>query len=85
MFFVFTAAAASTVEGEDTTDIVRAVMFAEPEHIETYLVGKFDFLQKLPEPARAFRPPAIGWVRVDIRESVKTEFHEHTSVCLSER
>lgn len=50
-------------------------MFTQPKHIQSNLIGEFDFLKQFAQPARTFRPTAIGGVGIDIRKSVKTEFH----------
>lgn len=54
--------------------VIRPVMFAEPEDVEAHLVGQLDFLQKVLQSPRPFRP-LCGSRRIDIRESIKTEFH----------
>ena len=47
-------------------------MLSEAENIEPDLIGKLDFLNEFPQPARTFRPTAIGGVGIDIRKCVKT-------------
>ena len=37
-------------------------MLSEAENIEPDLIGKLDFLNEFPQPARTFRPTAIGGV-----------------------
>jgi hypothetical protein len=51
------------------------MMLAKPEHIEPDLIGKLDFLDKVPDPSRSFGALPAGRIGIDVSECVKSEFH----------
>ena len=49
-------------------------MLAEPEDVETHLIGKLDFLQEVLQAPLPF-PPLVGGVGIDIGEGIEAKFH----------